>query len=351
MKTTLITSAFCAAFFTSTAAAAPGYMSTDLQVAHRDVPVPLHIWYPTQSEATPSMQTASGFFYGMNVRKDATPASGTHPVVVLSHGSGGNAVILNWLAARLADQGRIVVVPNHPGTTSRDSHQDRSVQIWERPADFRAALDWLDATQPAGMRADMGDVTAMGFSLGGFTAMALGGARADKQAFLDYCAASALIERDQADDCDWLQRDGFDLTTIDGARYGGDFSDPRISRVVAIDPALPAAMTEQSLREMDLPALMINLGAEGHVPPAVDVTRPARLMPDATVHNVKGAVHLSFLAECKWTARIAVVLLGEDPICTDGGDRPRAALHAEMLEQITAFLGPVPRAEDLAQRN
>ena len=70
----------------------PGYETATLQVPHRDVFLNLNIWYPTDDDRPTKLIGQNALFYGHYVRPNAKPKSGTHPVVVFSHGSGGNAL-------------------------------------------------------------------------------------------------------------------------------------------------------------------------------------------------------------------------------------------------------------------
>ena len=59
--------------------------------------------------------------------------------------------------------------------------------------------------------------------------------------------------------------------------------------------------------------------------------RLAALTPNGTYANVDGAVHLSFLPECKEGGAELLKSIGEtDPVCEDGGNRSRADIHAEL---------------------
>lgn len=167
-------------------AVVPGYTSVTISVAHRKVPVTLHIWYPADATSAPQLLAQNALFYGAWVRPDAPALSNAAPVVLLSHGSGGNAERLGWIAGRLAAAGMIVVAPNHPGTTSNDSDPFQTVKVWERPQDLSAALDFIEKTPPFGIRVDPARVGVMGYSLGGFSGLSLSGVRLSKQAFIDY---------------------------------------------------------------------------------------------------------------------------------------------------------------------
>ena len=83
-------------------------------------PLDVAVWYPTLDKRPSETVGDNIVFRGVNVQRDATPAPGAHPVLLLSHGFGGNWRNLNWLAYAMAEQGYIVAAVDHPGTTTRN---------------------------------------------------------------------------------------------------------------------------------------------------------------------------------------------------------------------------------------
>ena len=310
-----------------------GYMTFALPSAHREEPVTLHLWYPAQTDGTAVLIGQNALFHGIWAAEGATPEAGAHPLVLFSHGSGGNAQRTGWFASALAAEGYIVAAPNHPGTTSQDSDPFRTPMVWQRTDDLSAVLDLLLATPPEGLVIDPARISVAGFSLGGHTALALGGARLSKTAFIDYCDRAG----DQLD-CGWMRQAGVDFAAIDAARYEAALSDPRIARVIAIDPALTPAMTQASLADMTIPVLILNLGAPETLPLGLDASAAAAQIPGARYVALPGARHFSFLANCSTLGRIVIGLAGEDNICTDRDLRPRTDIHADILERTLAFL-------------
>ncbi len=309
----------------------PGHATLSIDVAHRDEPVTLHVWYPAGDPgAPPILLGQNALFYGHYVQPDATPLPGTYPVVALSHGSGGNGVALGWLAGRLAAAGHVVVAPDHPGTMSRDSDPFRTPNVWERTGDLSAALD---AVAGMALGADMGDVTAMGFSLGGHTAMALSGARVSKAAFIAYCDRFP-----NTIDCGWMNAAGVDFDLIDAARYEADLSDPRVTATVAVDAALPLAMTPESLSAMTAPALLLNMGRPEGIPNGMRLDAVAQTMPDATYIPLPDTWHFHMLTECSLLGRVVIGTMGDDNICSDMGLRDRAQVHDAVLDLVLPFL-------------
>lgn len=311
----------------------PGYTVLNMQSPLRAVPVDLHIWYPTDATTEPELIGQNGLFYGAWARRDAPARPGLTPVVLLSHGSGGNAPRLAWFAAALAAQGMIVLAPNHPGTMSNDSDPLQTIRIWQRPQDLSAALDLLAADPPMGLQPDLGRVASVGFSLGGFSAVSLAGVQLSKQAFIDYCAQTPVQL-----DCGWMLRAGVDFASIDQPRYQASYRDPRIIASFAVDPGLARAFTPESLHRIAIPVAIINLGSPQTLPLGLNAAASAALIPTGTYETIPGAHHFSFLAECSTLGRIIIGLAGEDSICADPGLRPRAEIHAEVLAKTAAFL-------------
>ena len=311
-----------------------GYAQTMITAPHRSAPIALHIYYPEDgTSGTKTQLGKNAVFKGTPVSLDASIAHGSHPIVLLSHGSGGNAVNLAWIASHIADQGYLVLAPNHPGTTSGDSTPQNTVKIWERPADMSAILSHtasgaLDAYSP-----DMSSVTAMGFSLGAHTALALAGARVNKAAYISYCDDNVGKW-----DCEWLAAGGASIIDIDKMQYEADMSDARITRTVAIDPALSAAYTDESLSSIRTPVHLMNLGEFDQIPAAIDARPVGRRIQGATLQDLPNAWHFSFLGECTRMGGMIVKASGEDdPICEERAGGKRAELHAQMKALLTGY--------------
>jgi predicted dienelactone hydrolase len=313
---------------------APGYTVIDMAVPARSVPVRLHVWYPAgATTAAPTLLGQNGLFYGSHIHRDAPALAGALPVVVVSHGSGGNAERLGWLAGYLASQGMIVAAPDHPGTTSGDSDPFQTPLVWQRTDDLTAVLNLLQDQPPAGLHPDLTRVAALGFSLGGYTALGVAGVRVTRDAFISHCTANPAAE-----DCAWMVAAGVDFATVDAARYDADHSDPRVTAAIAIDPALIRAVDHASLATAGASFLLINLGEDTAASETMGAGGLARVLPDALYLAIPGARHFSFLAECSTLGKIIIGVAGEDNICSDAGLRDRGVIHDELRAAIGAFL-------------
>ncbi len=307
----------------------------------RDREIDFHIWYPASPGGKTVTVGGNGVFFGTKAGRAAPHREGRFPLVLISHGAGGNAGQFGWIASELAEAGFVVVLPNHPGTTTGNASAEAAVRVWERPKDITAVLDEIFDRPDAYPYIDTGNVTALGFSAGGYTAMALSGARVDPDRLKRFC--------DDTDhgmsDCAFLAHFGVDLHAIDLSPASQDLRDPRISASVIVDPGIISTVTHDSLAEIDIPMLILNLGADETVPAGVHAKDAAARIANARHEFVDDATHFSFLAQC--TERGPRILENEgelDPLCEDAGGRSRAEIHRELVARITGYLQGQTRA-------
>ena len=190
--------------FTGTAAAGQdaGYDRLTIKASHRANPIAGSIWSPVGTPTYRGMIGENAVFKGTPAYVGAAIADGRFPLIVLSHGSGGNMDNLSWLSSALASRGAMVLAVNHPGSTTGDSSPRRSILLHHRAADLSSALDHLLTDTTFGPHVDQDHIVALGFSLGGATALNLAGARMDREAYRDYCENMG----DNAQDCLFFER-------------------------------------------------------------------------------------------------------------------------------------------------
>ncbi len=301
----------------------------------RDRDVDFHIWYPARPGGRAISVGGNGVFHGTPAGRNAPHQENQFPAVIISHGAGGNAGQFGWIASELAEAGFVVVLPNHPGTTTGNASAEAAVRVWERPADVTAVLDELTENAANYPYIDPTQISVLGFSAGGYTAMALSGARVDPGRLQRFC--------DETDhgmsDCAFLAHFGIDLHSFDLTPAGQDLRDTRITNAVVVDPGIVSTLTGESLTAIDTPMLIINLGDEGTVPAGVDASHAAEQIPGARYSMLPDATHFSFLAECKPKGPRILEKEGElDPLCDDAGGQSRASIHAKLSSLIVGYL-------------
>lgn len=310
-----------------------GFQTTKLQVPHRDEDLDLFVWYPTRDDLVPTLIGQNALFYGHYVRQNAKPQQEILPLVIFSHGSGGNAYQIGWMAEALAAKGYVVLATNHPGTTSRNSLPERTVMIWERAQDLHELLNWAENPTIDSLSLDAKNAAAIGFSLGGHSALAVAGLQVSKSNFIEYCERNPKIW-----DCGWLTRGGVNFSQIDATLYEANYQDARIRATVAIDPALTPAATSKSAATISHPVMIINLEPNGGVVEALDASEIAQSMADARYETLPQSWHFSFLPECSVLGKLIIGASEEENICSDWKLKNRQIVHQTLIDLIVPFL-------------
>lgn len=154
-----------------------------------DGPRPLSwsMWYPATEAAQEARPVEPSWFELGAVARDAVPRppNGAHHVVLLSHGTGGTARGLDWLARRLAQKGFVALAVDHHGNTGSEPYcPEGFLCLWERARDLSALFDcddWRGRLQgPVSPTAGVA-----GFSAGAYAAMLLAGAQVAYAQFED----------------------------------------------------------------------------------------------------------------------------------------------------------------------
>lgn len=309
------------------------YGSAYASVRNRDVD--FDVWYPSMPGGKTVTVGGNGVFYGTPAGRDAPHQQGRFPMVIISHGAGGNSGQFGWIASELTQAGFVVVLPNHPGTTTGNASAEAAVRVWERPADVSAVLDEITNNTETYPYIDTEQISALGFSAGGYTAMAVSGARVDPDRLQAFCE-----DTDHGmSDCAFLAHFGIDLKAMDLSPAAQDLRDARISNAVIIDPGIISTLTKNSLATIDIPMLIINLGDEEKVPPGVYARSAAETIAQAKYTVVPDATHFSFLAECKPAGAKILKNEGElDLLCDDAGGQSRSDIHNELAKLIVGYL-------------
>jgi predicted dienelactone hydrolase len=280
------------------------------------------LWYPTKArEARVTEQ-----FFMFSVARDAMPARGSYPLILLSHGSG------SWFGAHydtaelLARRGYVVAAVTHPG----DNHKDLSgylgaQQLIGRPRHMQLTLDYVLGTHKYGSIIDAERIGAMGFSEGGYTVVVLMGGRPDFARFAEHA-------RFHGDDPVLLPHWELMLKSVEESHEPAH--DERISSAVLMAPALGFLFDRYRLQTASAQVRLYRaemdhvLRADTHVEPYL---RALPRVPEYRI--VKGAGHYAFLAPCP--ERVAE----EDPdICRDRRGFDRVAFHQRLNEEIFDYL-------------
>jgi predicted dienelactone hydrolase len=316
-----------------------GFHSSTLADSQNDRALEMVVWYSSATTAATQMIGDDVVFVGASAVRDAPPAAGKHPLLVLSHGYRGNWSNQIWLASALAHRGYIVAAINHPGTTTHDRSPQAAAQLWRRPIDVRRAIDSV-TTQPEKFGLVANDqIAVVGHSLGGWTALEIAGARFDPDRFAHDCKAHP-----QLTSCTTYGKINPASTSESKAALAADLRDKRVTAVVTLDLGLSRGMTDESLAALPVPTLVIAAGVPStELPAELESANLAKRLPAASSRYVEisDASHFSFLSVCKPGAQVLLEedVPGDGIICRDGdGARPRGVIQQQITSLIAEFL-------------
>jgi predicted dienelactone hydrolase len=306
------------------------------------------IWYPAAA-GTPTEPIAIGppgvpYFVESQGALDApfaeTPAH--LPFIVVSHGTGGTAMDLSWLCAGLAARGYIVASVDHPGNNALEAPTIAGNAVWWlRADDLSRVIDGVLKMPRFGDRIDRARIGAAGFSLGGYTVLAIAGARSDDRLLAAYCSRKATTPVCSGAATPTMP----DVAAKAAARAAGDATfraemaanmtshrDARVRAVFSIAPALGPAIIPESLTAIDVPVAVV-AGMGDPIVPVLDNAIPDALgIPNAALTLFPKAVgHYSFLTDCAPAGRATFAA-----ICGDAGPA-RTSLHLATTDLAAAF--------------
>jgi predicted dienelactone hydrolase len=287
--------AFLATLFVALNAQAheAGWMQIQLAGAAPDAAATtVAVYYPTLD--TPRVIAMGPFT--LNAAVGGKPADRVKALILLSHGIGGTELGHSVLAQALARNGYLVAALRHPG----DNWQDRSLveksperYFDERPRQASRVIDamladpvWKDRimTDSRGPR-----VGALGHSAGGYTVLALVGARPDLSRIRQHCLAAGASEDPIF--CS-LVRSGVALPVTPEATPS--LTDPRVRAIVAMAPT-GVPLTAESLATVRMATMIYEAELDRFLVPKFHAEWVAKNLPAPNLQRVPNAWHFAFM--------------------------------------------------------
>jgi predicted dienelactone hydrolase len=308
-------------------------------------PLVTYIWYPAQ-EGAPHEEIGippnSPVFIGGLASRNAEirNADKQYPLIMMSHGTGGAGMQMMWLGRALAEKGYIVAAVDHHGNTAaEDSFDARGFRLpWERAKDITQVLNLLLKDPKFGPSIDKDKIGAVGFSLGGYTMVALAGGQTDIAGFERFCAS---VERDSTcDDQNEYPKASMEFEKLKQtdpyvkrslSEHGNSFADPRISSFIALAPALGHAFSQESLEAIHHPFFIISGSADATAPIRTNANYLAEHIPNAKLSILTGPGHYIFLNPCNKRGKKYV------PVCKDPDGVSRSKTHLEVVQAVEDY--------------
>lgn len=265
----------------------------------RNRPITAEFWYPTEESDYGNQRVTELPFILESTIRDARCRKQKHPLVILSHGTGGNRFALAWLAIALAQKGYIVAAPDHWGNTFDNKIPECFVNYWDRPRDISFLLSHIMTEKTFSRYIDYEKIGSIGFSFGGYTVLALAGAEVDLAILKNKTRTEQGKKEFFIPELGDL-RELIDNLTIDNTQ-ALDLEDNRIKVFIALAPSLGLGF-ESSVQTKNINAPVLIVGAENDqiTPVCTNARNYHTLIPSSQYVELPGkAGHYVFLNEAK----------------------------------------------------
>ena len=295
------------------------------------------VFYPAGEGGRSFTLADSPVFHGVTVTEEASVADGAFPIVLISHGMGGNIRSLTWLSTALAARGAVVVSVNHPNSTWGDFDLGAGLRHWTRTQDLSLALDVVLSDPQLAGALDPSRVMVAGFSYGGWTALSMAGLRGSHAGMVSHCEAYKAV----SNHCDVVLSEAHGLRTIAVDNWDASYRDDRVTHAVAIDPGLTWGLTPDHLSDLAAHVTLVGLGNGPDRMLATDFDKSglAEMLPLADIFRIAPAMHFTALPLCKPMAEEILQEEQDDPVCSDPEGTDRAAVHQQIVDAIAGQLG------------
>jgi predicted dienelactone hydrolase len=296
-------------------------------------------WYPASDDSVEQevlVGPAEAPWFKLGSAARDAPLDGkrqSYPVVLLSHGTGGMALGMEWLGRRLAQRGFIALAVNHHGNTGLEPYRPEGfLCLWERARDLTVLLDSLDSRGEFAGRLDMDRVFVAGFSAGAYTALAFLGAVTAFSRFQPVGRRPAVVPGPRefpalADHVPALLANNA-VFRDSWSRMSDSYRDGRVKAALVCAPGRSVlSFSEESLAEIDTPMRIVVGGADKIAPPKECAAWLHKRLRASRLEILPDAGHYVFVPEATELRRRA-----EPEVWADAPTVDRRAVH----EKVTA---------------
>jgi predicted dienelactone hydrolase len=236
-------------------------------------------------------------------------------LIVISHGLGGDRDTFAYFARHLASYGFAVAVPEHPESNATQINNllegfandvTPPQEFINRPLDITFLLNEIEARYQ--LQINTKNVGIIGQSFGGYTALALAGAKLNFQSLNNACS-----NLDKSFNVSlFLQCLALELPP---EITPTNLKDTRITSAIAINPLTSAIFGRAGMSEIEIPIVLVSGSADPVTPALPEQIKPFTWLNVAEKYLVmmKGGTHFSTLNESSGSIPVPAAAVGPDP--------------------------------------
>lgn len=296
----------------------------------RDRPLLTEIWYPTldsviKKEPKESRKT---LFKTIETIPNATISDEKFPLILVSHGTGGNRFSLTWFIERMVKEGYIVVSLDHYGNSTFNKIPREFVKWWERAIDVQFVLTNVLKDNEIGTKVDTSRIGGVGFSLGGYTNIALAGGYVDRQVKSDENDAEREMPAEFPKTDEIIDFDTDSLIVSSYHTYKDHVKDDRIKAFFVMAPAIGFGFhSKEQTNKISAPVFIVAGKGDANTPVKNNAVKYNDLIKTSKIHLFgKDVGHYVFLNEStEFGKQIAPEITIDKPTVS------RKAIHEETL--------------------
>lgn len=301
----------------------------------RNRPLDVEIWYPTYDDSIPNRPDKKTLFKPLLSIPNAKPVPQKFPLLLVSHGTGGNRFSLTWLVERMVKRGYIVMSVGHYGNTTFNKKPREFVKWWERAVDIQFILDQILENKEFNSIIDADKIGGVGFSLGGYTNIALAGGLVDRtyhEGDEDSKKRALPPEFPQTDEV--IDFDTDSLIVASYEKYKNKLKDDRIKAFFVMAPAIGFGFhSKEQTQQIQAPIFIVAGKGDTNTPIEFNALNYHQLIPTSEIHLLGENVdHYVFLNEATDFGKEVA-----PQIAIDNEGVNRQQIHDEVSDMVMAF--------------